>query len=68
MSSNSQVSGFTVTFIERDYSCESTESLMELCTTLEEMHAQVYEELQKRKLQELHSFVEGMMTSKNENK
>lgn len=68
MSSNSQVSGFTVTFIERDYSQESTESLMELCATLEEMHARVYEELQKRKLQGLHSFVEGMMTSKNENK
>lgn len=44
-----------------DYSRESNESLMELCVTLEEMHTQVYKELQKRKIQELHSFVMGMM-------
>ena len=46
---------------EIDYYHESDESLIELCTSLAEMHAQVYEELQKRKLQELNSFVEGMM-------
>lgn len=60
---------YTIEFTEIDYSQESNESLMELCDNLAEMHAQVYEELQKRKLQELHSFVMGMMeTSIDENK
>ena len=45
----------------KDYSRETNESLMELCANLAEMHAQVYEELQNRKLQDLHSFVMGMM-------
>lgn len=63
---NSQVS---VTFGEIDYSRETDESLIELCTNLAEMHARVYEELQRRKFHELHSFVMGMMeTSNNENK
>ena len=60
---------YTIEFTEIDYSHESNESLIELCTNLAEMHAQVYEELQKRKFQELHSFVMGMMeTSIDENK
>ena len=58
---NSENSQISVTFTEMDYSRESNESLMELCTFLENKHAQVYEELQKRKLQELHSFVMGMI-------
>ena len=57
----SQVNPWDSILSEIDYSHESNESLIELCTSLAEMHAQVYKELQKRKIQELHSFVMGMM-------
>ena len=58
---SSKVNPWDSILSEIDYSHESNESLIELCTSLVEMHAQVYGELQQRKLEDLYSFVEGMM-------
>ena len=61
MSSKIKINPWDSILSEIDFSHESDESLIELCASLAEMRAQVYEELQKRKLQELNSFVEGMI-------
>lgn len=69
MSSKIKINPWDSILSDIDFSHESDESLIELCTSLAEMHARVYGELQERKLQALHSFVEGMMrTSNNEDK
>ena len=44
-----------------DFIYDDDKILLEICDKLLNMYNLVYEELQKRKLQELKSFVEGMI-------